>query len=62
MKKEFKAPSAKVLNIETGCIICGSGGDSGVISEGTGNQPVTPQSRNEGGLPSSAGNVEILDF
>lgn len=62
MKKGFKSPTARVLNMETGNIICGSGGNSAVISEGSGNQPVNPQSRDNGAVPSPAGNVEVLDF
>lgn len=55
MKKEFVAPTAKVLNMHTENMICGSGTQTPTIDTGEGEQPGTPQAReNYGGIVSSS--------
>lgn len=55
MKKGFVAPTAKVLNMHTENMICGSGTQTPTIDTGEGEQPGTPQAReNYDGIVSSS--------
>lgn len=55
MKKGFVAPTAKVLNMHIENMICGSGTQTPTIDTGEGEQPGTPQAReNYGGIVSSS--------
>lgn len=55
MKKRFVAPKAKVLHMHTENIICGSGTQTPTIETGEGEQPGTPQARdNYNGIVSTS--------
>lgn len=55
MKKVFVAPKAKVLNMYIKNLICGSGTQTPTIETGEGEQPGTPQARdNYNGIVSTS--------
>lgn len=55
MKKRFVAPKAKVMHMHAENIICGSGTQTPTIETGEGEQPGTPQARdNYNGIVSTS--------